>query len=305
MDKKLLSGHVACFLAYAIFGLNIVFCKGISNASVIPPMALFCIRAAGASLLFWIISAFVPGEKIEKADWWRVALASFMGLFVPQTTFLVAMTQTAAVDAAIIQSINPIFTMIFAAFFLKEPVTWKKTLGVLVSIAGIIFLIFSSKQYQAGDGSTSVGGVLWLLLNGISFSLYLAIFRPIISKYSVITFMKWMFLFSLALSLPFSVPSLIDVPWTAIQPKIYLEVAYVVVFATFVAYFLIPLGQQRLRPTLVSMYTYVQPIVAVLISIVIGMDTLTWQKTVAIVLVFAGVALVNRSKARVQSAPKA
>ena len=81
------------------------------------------------------------------------------------------------------------------------------------------------------------------------------------------------------------------------ESKVLWQVAYVVFFATFVAYFLIPVGQKRLRPTLVSMYNYVQPIVATIISIIIGLDHITWKKLVAMVLVFAGVWIVNQSRA--------
>ena len=81
------------------------------------------------------------------------------------------------------------------------------------------------------------------------------------------------------------------------QPSVLWEIAYVIIFATFVAYFLIPVGQKQLRPTVVSMYSYLQPIIAAAVSVVVGMDRFTWQKALAIVLVFVGVALVNRSRA--------
>ena len=75
-----------------------------------------------------------------------------------------------------------------------------------------------------------------------------------------------------------------------------LEVAFLVICATFITYFLIPFGQKRIRPTLVSMYSYIQPIIATTISIVIGMDALSWQKVLAAATVFGGVILVNNSK---------
>ena len=112
--------------------------------------------------------------------------------------------------------------------------------------------------------------------------------------------MKWMFLFSMLVALPFNARHLVQVPFAQMESKILWQVAFVVVFATFVAYFLIPVGQKRLRPTLVSMYNYVQPIIATLISIYIGLDHLTWKKLVAMVLVFTGVWIVNQSRAAAQ-----
>lgn len=296
MQRNKLAGHLAIAGAYTIFGLNIVFCKDIANSAAVSPVVLFTLRAIGAAALFWLISLFMPKEKIEKGDFPRIALASFVGLFVPQMTFLMAITMTTSIDAAILHTLGPIFTMIFAFLFLKEPITGKKAGGVALSFAGVIFLILNS-VHEGGASVTSPWGIVLLLLNSLSFSLYLGLFRPLISKYSVVTFMKWTFLFSLLLSLPFSAKGLLQTDYAAIPGLVRWEIAYLIVFATFVAYFLIPFGQKHLRPTLVSMYAYLQPIIAALVSIWSGLDVLTWQKCLATVLIVGGVVLVNRSRA--------
>ena len=109
-----------------------------------------------------------------------------------------------------------------------------------------------------------------------------------------------MFLFALIVSLPFSAGQIVALDYAAVPAKVWWEVGYLIIFATFVAYFLIPLGQQRIRPTLVSMYGYLQPIIASAVGIAVGMDRLTWMKLLAALAVFAGVAIVNRSRARSQ-----
>ncbi len=300
MNTDKLIGHLSIIGAYTIFGLNIVFCKDIANSESISPVVLFSLRAIGATLLFWILSLFIPNEKIQKGDMKKIVAASFIGLFVPQMTFLYAITMATSIDTAILSTLGPIFTMIFAFIFLGEPITFKKAGGVGVSFLGIIFLILNS-VHSGGAESTTTLGIVLLLLNSLSFSLYLGMFRPLISKYSVVTFMKWMFLFSLLLSLPFSAHGLVTTDYAAIPGKVKWEIGYLIFFATFVAYFLIPLGQKYIRPTLVSMYTYLQPIIAAIVSIWIGMDVVTWQKIVATVMVVGGVLLVNRSRAAASS----
>ena len=303
MNTDKLIGHLSIIGAYTIFGLNIVFCKDIANSESISPVVLFSLRAIGATLLFWLLSIFVPNEKIQKGDMKKIVAASFIGLFVPQMTFLYAITMATSIDTAILSTLGPIFTMIFAFIFLGEPITFKKAGGVGVSFLGIIFLILNS-VHSGGAESTSTLGIVLLLLNSLSFSLYLGMFRPLISKYSVVTFMKWMFLFSLLLCLPFSAHGLVTTDYASIPGKVKWEIGYLIFFATFVAYFLIPLGQKYIRPTLVSMYTYLQPIIAAIVSIWIGMDIVTWQKIVATVMVVGGVLLVNRSRAAASSSPQ-
>lgn len=297
MKHDQLFGHLAVAGAYTIFGLNIVFCKDIANAEAVSPMLLFTLRAIGAATLFWLLSMFQPKEPIARGDIGLIMLASFVGLFVPQLTFLKAMTLSATIDASVMHTLSPIFTMFFAFFFVKEPITWKKALGVAISFGGVLLLIFNSVHATGGVERTAPMGFVMLVLNSLSFALYLGAFRKLISRYSVVTFMKWTFLFALLLSLPFSARELVTTDFAAIPHNVLWEIAYLVFFATFVAYFLIPYGQKRICPTLVSMYTYLQPIIAAVVSIITGLDILTWQKLFATLLVFAGVALVMRSRA--------
>ena len=63
-----LSGHIACFTAYAIFGVNIIVCKDLTSGHLISPIAIFTLRSLGAGLMFWILSLFLPYEKVEKKD---------------------------------------------------------------------------------------------------------------------------------------------------------------------------------------------------------------------------------------------
>ena len=289
-------GHLSIAAAYTIFGLNVVLCKDIANSAAVAPHLLFTLRALGAVLLFWLASFFQPKEKIEKGDMWRIAVASFLGFFLTQMTFLVGITMATAIDSAILGTLGPVFTMITAYFFVKEPITGKKAGGVAIALAGVLFLIFNS-VHAGGAASTTPLGLLMLLLNSLTFSMYLGIFRPLVSKYSVITFMKWVFLFSLLMSLPFSVKGLLSLDYAAIPVAVRWEIGYLIVFATFFAYYLIPYGQKRIRPTLVSMYNYLSPIIATVVSIWTGLDHLTWQKVVAAAAIVGGVILVSKSRA--------
>ena len=296
MASDALKGHLSIAGAYLIFGLNVVLCKDIANSQAVAPIVLFTLRALGASALFWLGSLFLPKEKVDRKDLPKIALASLLGLFGPQVTFLVGITMSTSIDTAILGTLGPVFTMVFAFFFLGEPITGKKAGGVAVSLAGVLFLIFNSVHGGGASATTPLGFVM-LLLNSISFSLYLGIFRPLIAKYSVVTFMKWSFLFSLVLALPFSFRGLVTTDYAAVPPVVLWEIGYLIVFATVIAYFLIPYGQKFIRPTLVSMYNYLSPMVTTVVSIWTGLDTLTWQKVLAAAVIVSGVVLVSRSRA--------
>ena len=298
MTRSSISGHLSAFIAYAIFGFNIIVCKDLTSGHLIPPLGIFTLRSLVAGALFWIVSLFLPKEKVDRKDYIRIFAASLLGFFTCQVTFLVGIPHITPMDCSILTAMSPIYTMAIAAMVIKEPVTLQKAGGVAISFIGIIYLIISRVTAPGGVTESTPFGIVMIILNSLSFSMYLGIFKPLISKYSAVTFMKWIFLFSALVSTPLSVKGLTEVEWTAIPSIQYAELAYLIILATFVTYFLIPVAQKRIRPTLVSMYSYIQPIIAIVISIVIGMDHLTWHKILAAAMVFGGVIIVSYSKSR-------
>ena len=296
-QKNSITGHLSALIAYSIFGFNIIVCKDLTSDGLIPPLGIFTLRSLVAGALFWLVSLFRPKEKIERKDYIHIFMASMLGFMTCQVTFLVGIPHITPMDCSILTAMAPVYTMITAAIVIKEPITLKKSIGVAVSLAGVIYLIINRVSISEGAAESTPFGIFMIILNVLSFAMYLGIFKPLIAKYSVVTFMKWIFLFSACVSIPFSIKGLVNVDWTGIPKIQYAELAYLIICATFITYYLIPIAQKRIRPTLVSMYTYVQPIIAIAISIAIGMDTLTWQKLLATALVFGGVVIVNQSRA--------
>ena len=289
-------GHLACFVAYTIFGINIIVCKDLTTSQLLSPVALFCLRSLGAGVLFWLISTFLPKEKVDRKDYLKIFMAAVLGFFLTQMTFLIAIPSITPMDCSIVTSLSPIYTMFIAYFALHEPITLRKAGGVALSFCGIVYLILNSATGADTAIQTSVWGLLLMIANSLCFSLYLGLFKPTICKYSVITFMKWIFLFSSLMALPLAVGEIVMFDYSVPDNVYWTELAFLIICSTFITYFLIPFGQKRIRPTLVSMYSYVQPIVAIAVSICVGMDTLSWQKVLAAATVFGGVVLVTYSR---------
>jgi drug/metabolite transporter (DMT)-like permease len=298
MEDKNIKGHASLLTAYVIFGLNTPLTKTILSHGETSAMALTFYRFAGTAALFWLASLFTKKEKVNIRDIMLLMLASLFAIFINQMSFIVGLSMTSPIDASVITTLVPIMTMIFAAFFLKEPITWKKVIGVLVGAFGALLLIFNGNI--ASHNTTSVEGNLLCMLSCLAFAIYLTAFKKLIIRYSAITSMKWMFLFAAVLSFPFCRRDILDVDYHAIPADIYLRIVFVVVCATFISYLLIPVGQKLLRPTIVSMYNYLQPLVSSFLAVVLGMDTFGWVKSIAAILIFSGVYIVTQSKSRAQ-----
>ena len=299
MQDRNLRGHIALFVAYIIFGLNTPIAKNILiHEEVCSAFALTFYRIGGATLLFWTLSLFTKRESVPFKDLLLLFAASLFGISINQMSFITGLSHTSPIDASVIVTTAPIITMFFAAFFIKEPITWKKAIGVTIGALGALLLIFNNNVAEQQQSHTL--GNLLCLLSVFSFGLYLVAFKSIIMKYSPATLMKWMFLFASVCCLPFCWKDITTVKYAEITMDMYLQIIYVVAFATFFAYLLIPVGQKLLRPTIVSMYNYIQPIVSSLVAVALGMDRFGWVKGSATVLVFLGVYIVTTSKSRAQ-----
>lgn len=302
MNSGKFKGHAALWLANIIWGLNAPLTKRIlwseAQPDGISPFALSAYRMVGACLLFWLIALFLPRERVARRDMVLLFFASVFGIQLNQMLFLWGLSLTSPIDTSIIATVVPILTMVMAMFFLREPITWLKTGGVMLGAAGALILILVS-HHGTGHTSSLKGDVL-CLVSAVCYATYLTAFRDAIVKYSPITTMKWMFLFAAIVSVAIYYRPLTEVDYASLTPRIWAGIGYIVIGATFLAYLMVPIAQRYLRPTIVSMYNYVQPVVAVLFTVAVGLDTFGPTKGAAALCVFVGVWLVTKSKSRAQ-----
>ena len=262
-------------------------------------ITLVSLRVLGGAILFWLTSLFTPRETISRKHIALLCLAAGFGLVGNQCCFTIGLSLTSPVNAGIVTTTMPISALLLSALILKEPITLRKALGVALGCCGAVLLVMTSVRTAAGaTGMGDLRGDLLCFAAQISYTIYLTVFGWLAKRYSIFTVNKWMFLSATCIIWPFTAQHVWQTPWSALSTVTLAEIAYVVVGGTFLAYILMIRGQQVLRPTVVSMYNYVQPIVAVIVSIVLGLAVFTLTHALAVALIFSGVALVTLSKSR-------
>jgi drug/metabolite transporter (DMT)-like permease len=290
-------GHLAVLAVNVFFGFNSPLAKLIVP-SAIAPGAFTLVRMCFATAVFWLIGAFRPKEHVTARDKFTIFWGGLFGLVAVQYSFAEALRYTSPINITLIAALAPIVVMLLAALVLKEPITLMKAGGVAVGISGILLLILP--QMNAADFAASVKGDLLCFVNITSYAIYLILTRQVTQRYTVLTLMKWMFLFSALCTLPLGFTDLLHAPIFSGAGSVrdLLCLAYICIFATSVAYFLIPLGLKYLRPTTVSMYSNLQPIITSCIAIYLGQDRFSWDMLLAALLVMGGVIMVTQSKSR-------
>lgn len=260
-------------------------------------LTMVTFRVVGACLLFWLTSLFAPREHVPSRDKLMFCGAAVFGLLLNQCCYTMGLSITSPINASIVTTSMPIFAMLLAALVLKEPVTGKKALGVLMGCSGALILILTSAAH-ASDKVGDLRGDLLCLFAQFSFALYLSLFNPLIRRYNVFTINKYMFSWATLLLLPLTASHVSVVLSQPIPSGTWWEVTYVVAVGTFLCYILTMIGQRTLRPTVVSVYNYVQPVVSVAASLLMGIGILKATHALAVVLVFSGVWLVAKSRSR-------
>ena len=296
-DKRLQRrGHLALFGSNVMWGVMAPISKALLAAGVISATALTDLRLLGGTILFWTLSLIVKSDKVDKKDYIKLCGAAFFSTALNQILFVNGVSLTSPVDASICTSTLPIWTMLMAAVVLKEPMSAQKICGVALGLSGAVLLILFGAGRAAGGTSNILGDML-CLGSQISYSVYLVFYQSIIRKYSPLTLMKWKYLFGALMLLPLSIGALPGVSWSEFSAGNWSSLAYVILFGTFLSYLIVPIGQRTLRPTVVAMYNYLQPISAAAVAILCGLDSFSPAKVIAVILIFSGVMLVNRSRA--------
>ena len=289
-------GHLALFGSNTMWGIMAPISKALLAGGAITATALADMRLLAGMILFWILSIFVKTEKVDSKDYIKLCGAAFFSTTLNQILFVNGVALTSPVDASLCTSTLPIWTMLMAAAVLKEPLTGKKITGVFLGLSGALLLILSGSGKVSGNSSNVLGDIL-CLGSQMSYAVYLVFFQYIIRKYSPLALMKWKYLFGALMLVPFSFGAISNISWSEFSAGEWGSLAYVLLCGTFLAYLIVPIGQRTLRPTVVAMYNYLQPVCAAIIAILLGQDSVTLFKVIAVVLIFTGVMMVNRSRA--------
>lgn len=282
--------------ANVMWGLMSPIAKFVMIGGLITPLIVTNLRIAGAMILFWVASMFMPREHVPAKDLARLFVASLMAIVFNQGCFIFGVGLTTPGDASIITTSMPLWAMILSAIILKDRITARKIGGIIAGATGAILLIMGGNNHSniSVAPTNAILGDILVLVAQFSYALYIVLYKNFVSKYSMFTIMKWMFTFAFICVIPFSINSLVNTDWVEVSVLQYAGIAFIVVCGTFISYTFIVVAQKRLSPTVAATYNYVQPTVACIVAILWGMDSFSALKAAAIVLIFSGVYLVTR-----------
>jgi drug/metabolite transporter (DMT)-like permease len=264
----------------------------------IGPSAFVFLRILGASLLFWIIKSFIK-EKVDKKDFPLLILCGLLGVASNQLLFFHGLNLTSPIDASIIITAVPVMVLIFSAFLLKEKITTNKLIGITIGAVGAVLLIWYGNK---AEGTSSVLGNIYVLLNACSYALYMVLVKPLMKKYNPITIISWAFLFGFIFMFPFGIQDITTTNFEAFTLNTYLAVAFVVLGTTFLAYLFNIYALSKVSPSISGSYIYLQPVVSfIMVSLYAFVlkdneysQDINLIKIISCLMVIAGVYMISK-----------
>lgn len=292
MDKQKVFALLAAFGATLIYGLNHTIAKVIMP-DYIGPYGFIMLRILGAGLLFWMLTPFLPKEKIQSEDYLRLFFGALLGMCINMLMFFKGLSLSTPINSGVIITITPIMVLLLSYFFLRESIGWRKTVGILIGFAGALGLTLFGSKTQQNAPNIPLGNTLFLI-NSTSYAAYLIVIKPLTQKYHTITLMKWMFLLGLLLSAPVTFSEFSSVQWTSLPFDVVWRMGFVVVGTSFLTYLFNVYALKSLPATTVGAFIYLQPLITIIFAVLTGNDFLDTNKVLATILIFTGVYLVTQ-----------
>ncbi len=287
------TAHFALLFTNLFFAINLSAAKHLTNLNLAKPFGLNIVRVGVSVLLFWILFAIKPVNiKIEKQDRMRFFWCGVTGIAINQLLFLKGLSLTYPVHASLLMLTTPILIVFFAAWVLKENISWQKITGLLLGISGAAVLIMS--KTNTNNGSNIIMGDLLIIINAISYTIYFIIVKPLMIKYNAVVVIRWIFTIGLIMILPFGWLEFTEIKWQVFKTEDFLAMGLLVITGTFLAYLLNIYGIKILGPAAAGFYIYTQPFFATAIAMFFLHEPLQTYKVIAALLIFSGVYLANR-----------
>lgn len=264
--------------------------------TALPSTGLVALRVLGASITFLILQRTLGhARKIEKKDYARLAIYSLLGVVLNQFLFVKGLSLTTAINATLLGTTIPVFTLMVSLTFGYDQLSVRKALGIALAAAGVIYLLYPERSFT---NDTAFGNLL-IVLNSLAYGAYIAVSKDMIKRYGALSVLAWIFIFGFIATLPIGGYALYGANLNKIGPGIWLAVLYIILVPTVGAYYLNAWALARVEPGTVAVYIYLQPLIAFALAPLILNEKWNPRTLIASLLIFAGVAVVTlRTRSR-------
>lgn len=290
--REVIGAHVALIFCNMVWACDYPFYH-LLLGKYISPMAMVTASLIVAAALSWIPTLWEGRERISQNDWGLILIAALLMGVVRKVMMMFGMSRTSPIDGSIIATIVPLIVLVVSVLARIDRLTVRKVIGLVLGCAGAVAVVVTSDN--PSHEKSELWGNLMMICSGCVTAIYMVFFRSVVSKYRVTTVLRAIYTISAAVMLPLGMDSVIDSDFVDMDAKLWAAAAFVLIVPTYLPNLLLNYSLRYLKPTMSSTYTYIQPVLAVALSVAMGLDRLHVDTVLCALLLFVGVGMVIRS----------
>lgn len=281
--------HLALFAVQLIFGSWPIAAKIVLR--VLPTTGLVAIRIGGAAIAFLFLQSAIGRVPItNRLDYARIFLYSLLGVILNQLLFVKGLSLTTAINATLLGTTIPVFALLISILLGYDSFSLRRALGILLAGVGVVYLVDPARATFSGE---TARGNLLIVLNSICYGAYIAISKDVIKRYGALTVITWVFIFGSLVTIPIGAFYTSRESVESAGVVVWLAVLYIILVPTVGAYYLNAWALERVAPSTVAVYIYLQPLIAFMLAPWILHESWNSRTWIATALIFAGVAIVT------------
>lgn len=293
--RETLKAHIA------LLGCNIVWAcdypfYNLLLGRYIEPLAMVTASLVVAALLSWIPRLWENPQPIERSDWGIIFIAALLMGVARKVMMMFGLSRTSPIDGAIIATIVPLLVLLVSVIVRIDRLTARKTVGLIIGMAAAMAVIVTSNT-PTHDKSGLWGNVMMICSATVT-ALYMVFFKRLVAKYRITTLLRAMYTISAIVMFPIGIESVVKSDFTGMNTHLWAAAAFVLIVPTYLPNLLLNYSLRFVEPTVSSIYTYIQPVLAVSLSVAMGLDVLHLDTALFAVVLFAGVWMVISSYRR-------
>ncbi|MGH9905472.1 MAG: DMT family transporter, partial [Pyrinomonadaceae bacterium] len=250
--------HVALIAVQLMFGTWPILGKVVLRSMSSTTLVMF--RVIGGAVALTLLRGSVARLfKLPKRDFAWLLLCSLLGVALNQLLFIKGLSLTTVINATVIGTTIPVFTLAVSIVLGYDRVTLRRALGIVLAACGVIYLV---DPFRVDFSAQTNAGNLLIVINSLSYGAYIAISKDLFKRYGALNVITWLFCIASIVTLPFGLYSLRSENLQSMSAEVWLAVAYIIAVPTVAAYYLNAWALTRVPPSTVATYIYLQPLIA-------------------------------------------
>ena len=285
----MLSAHMALLGCNFVWACDYPF-YNLLLGRYIEPMAMVLASLVVAALLSWIPRIWETRESIDRRDWGIIVVAALLMGITRKLMMMFGLSRTSPIDGSIIATTVPLLVLIVSVIARVESLSLRKVVGLLLGMAGAVAVVVASNSSH--HVASELWGNLMMVCSGVVTALYMVFFKRLVAKYRITTLLRAIYTISAVVMLPIGIESVVKSNLSGMNIHLWLAASFVLIVPTYLPNLLLNYSLRYLPPTVSSIYTYIQPVLAVALSVAMGLDRLHFDTALFAMLLFVGVWLV-------------